>query len=135
MVIMHPLYKDYDDLSAKYNLLQLPVKIGDVFSIKGKLPIIDCNGTVWDTFSVRIDVHIDYPGSLPTITETEKRIPRNGKWHINHYSTTGKVLTDTLMEETWSIWGGGITKIKFKECNQNGSVTSRGAVKSKNPHW
>jgi len=80
---MSSVYKEWAVLHAKYDLLEPPIQKGSSFSIAGLLPVIDRNGTVWDRFSVLIDILSDYPSSLPTITEIGGRIPRSEQWHIN----------------------------------------------------
>lgn len=80
---MSRLQHEWRALQAKYALLAPPILEKNKFVIKGTLPIIDGKGTLWDSFDVRIDVGTDYPKTLPTITETGRKISRSGDWHIN----------------------------------------------------
>jgi hypothetical protein len=75
--------KELAELYSEYPLLEAPVSAAERLIINGILPIVDRNNTCWDKFSVRLVIQNDYPMSLPTITETGRRIPRDGKWHIN----------------------------------------------------
>jgi hypothetical protein len=84
---MQRLIQEWAVLNAKYPLLQPPILKDNKFAITGTLPIVDRNGTIWDNFDVRIDINNDYPASLPVITETGCKIPRDGKWHINRDDT------------------------------------------------
>jgi hypothetical protein len=84
---MRRLAQEWAALNAKYPLLQPPILKNDRFAIEGILPILDRNGTLWDNFDIRIDIKLDYPGSMPAITETGRKIPRDGNWHINRDDT------------------------------------------------
>lgn len=84
---MRKLHQEWAVLHAKYPLLLPPILENNIFVIRGVLPVIDGNGTHWDSFDVQIDIERDYPLSLPSITETGKRIFRSEDWHINKDGT------------------------------------------------
>lgn len=84
---MTRIEKEIAELFSEYPMLSAPLSIANKLIISGVLPIIDRNGTCWDTFSIRLEILNDYPLSLPTITEIDRKIPRNGQWHINSDDT------------------------------------------------
>jgi len=42
-------------------------------------------GEITDTFALRIDVPSQFPRCLPRVTETARRIPRDGAFHVNQH--------------------------------------------------
>src|SRR6218665_945041 len=44
-------------------------------------------GLITDSYALSIDVPRDFPKMLPSVTETEQKIPRNGDFHVNPNGT------------------------------------------------
>jgi hypothetical protein len=40
-------------------------------------------GDITDRFSLRIEVPEEFPKALPRVIETDRRVPRNGDYHVN----------------------------------------------------
>lgn len=76
---------EWEDVKSSYE------KLGDLKSVKGgwqsegEIEIIDSERVLWKTFSVKIYIPLNYPVTLPSISETGNAIPKEEEdWHVNH---------------------------------------------------
>jgi len=77
-------------------------KIGDAVVVKGTLGISH-EGVEIDRYSLEFRLPGDYPKSLPTVSETAERIPRQMDRHVNPATGT---LCLGVVEELWFVMNG-----------------------------
>jgi hypothetical protein len=63
---------------------------GTSLVLRGRLAFTahsDEHGKISDEYSLSVEVARDFPESIPRVTETQRKIPRNGEYHINSDDT------------------------------------------------
>lgn len=73
----------YKSAVAQYPQLRKPYQDEGVWSIYGRIDIVDLEGNNWDTYEVKIVFPLNYPQDLPILFEVGGKIKRDKEWHIN----------------------------------------------------
>ncbi len=84
------VYQHYQLLKEAYPDMHLQCNAGGSFWIEGKLHFLgEYSGQVIeDTYTIKVTIPEDYPGTLPTVQETGGRIPKD----FHHYTNQSLCL-------------------------------------------
>ena len=69
-----------------YPLMSVRPSSGETLLLQGRFAFTarsENHGPITDRYALSIDVPRQFPKTLPRITETEQKIPRNGDFHVN----------------------------------------------------
>jgi hypothetical protein len=50
--------------------------------LRGKLPVVDTSGKLWDAYQIEIKGSESYPLRFPKLYETGDAFPKNADWHV-----------------------------------------------------
>jgi len=81
MVPEEIVLKQYQEAKEKFPKLHIPKKIETGWEIVGKIDVIDDEGTIWDTFDVKIIFPLNFPDELFELIEIGEKIPKSKEWH------------------------------------------------------
>lgn len=103
MVLGEIINCQFEIAKQRFPKLHQPVKVGEHWEILGAIDVIDDQGSLWDTYEVKIIVPKNYPEELFELQETGDKIPKDPNWHNGKscclstdaiiYSTLGDELT------------------------------------------
>lgn len=74
-----------------YPQMAIRPSAGQNLRLKGRFAFVAHHakeGDIQDSFALEIIVPSAFPKALPSVTETERKIPRNGEFHINRNNDT-----------------------------------------------
>src|SRR4051812_17969675 len=76
------------DFIRDYQLMAIRPRRGAPPLLKGRFAFVARHpavGEIHDAFDLEIDVPVNFPRELPTVTETGRRIPRTKFYHVNQH--------------------------------------------------
>lgn len=110
MVTKELIQQEFTDVSAKYQKLLPPERLGNGFVIKGSIDVIDDIDQYWDTYDVNILIPELYPAELPILLETSKKIERHEDWH-----NRGGICCLSTNAKMYSVLGKNISLFNWLE--------------------
>jgi len=91
------------DLLARYSSLHLFINEAGDAEVRGTFPVLSPEGRELDRYQVTIELHADYPDSLPGVRETGGRIP----WREDsHVESDGKACV-LIPDDRWRSFPKG----------------------------
>lgn len=91
------------DLLARYTSLHLFINESGDAEVRGTFPVLSAEGRELDRYQVTIELHADYPDSLPVVRETGGRIP----WcEDSHVESDGKACV-LIPDDRWRSFPKG----------------------------
>lgn len=84
--MQHKRVPDLQEFLSDYPQMRLEPICGDTLTLSGHLNFTATYaevGTVTDSFLLQIDIPAGFPELVPSVTETGKRIPCAGEFHVN----------------------------------------------------
>ncbi len=104
------LSKEFVLVQDRYPDLGKPKKEKNGFSITGNIQLIDPNnGSIWDTYQIKIELSYEYPSKVPSTYEVSKKVDRKSD---NHVGENGKCCLAPRLEELL-ILGNDYTLIDY----------------------
>jgi hypothetical protein len=99
------------DLLARYPSLHLFINEAGEAEVRGTFPVLSPEGRELDRYQVTIELHADYPDSLPVVRETGGRIP----WHKDsHVEPDGRACV-LIPDDRWRSFPKGSPFRRFLE--------------------
>lgn len=103
MVLEEIISNQFEIAKQRFPKLHQLIRVGDHWDIIGAIDVIDDQGTLWDTYEVKIVIPKNYPEELFELQEIGNKIPKDPNWHNGQsccvstdatiYSTLGEDLS------------------------------------------
>lgn len=81
MVSEQIIINQFDAAKHRFPKLNKPKLVGGTWEINGCIDVIDDEGSIWDSYDVKIVVPANYPNELFELFETGNKIPKDPNWH------------------------------------------------------
>ena len=107
MVSEELVLRQYQEAKERFPRLLKPKKVDNGWEIDGFIDVIDDEGSIWDSFNVKITFPFNFPDQLFELKETGNKIPRGAEWHNNEsccLSTNAIMFSEMLGNLTLLNW-------------------------------
>jgi len=109
MVLEEIISNQFEIAKQRFPKLHQLISVGDHWDIIGAIDVIDDQGTLWDTYEVKIVIPKNYPEELFELQETGNKIPKDPNWHngqsccVSTDATIYSTLGDDLSLLNWLV--------------------------------
>jgi len=97
----------FEEANKSYTKLLQPKQVGDTWEIEGCIDVVDDEGSLWDTYNIKIIVPAKFPDQLFELQETGNKIPKGPEWHNNDFcclSTNAVMFSEMVGNITLLNW-------------------------------
>ena len=109
MVLEEIINSQFKTAKQRFPKLHQLVRVGEYWEIIGAIDVIDDEGSLWDTYDVKIVVPKNYPEEIFELQETGKKILKDPNWHngqsccVSTDATIYSTLGDDLSLLNWLV--------------------------------
>jgi len=101
MVREELINSQFEIAKQRFPKLHQPVRIGELWEISGAIDVIDDEGSLWDTYDIKITIPKNYPAEIFELQETGNKIKKDVGWHNGRSCcvSTNATIFSTLGED------------------------------------